>query len=173
MSMPQNNPMTEGEALAVDAALDAFDEAAKNDKGRIVSWVGHSREDRIAIMRAAIAAHAAASGGEPWGYYTLRHGKEQFYNLRNSTNFQRMTDMVRLGLRTWAQCLPADAALLYTRPPAAVPADALERLDSRLRTRMAETEGALKGSWLHWQHETYSWIADELAALIPKGADHG
>ena len=47
----------------VESTLDAFDEACRNDRQNIVSWVGHSRKNRIAIMRAALE-HFAKSQGE-------------------------------------------------------------------------------------------------------------
>jgi hypothetical protein len=40
----------------VEAALDALDEACKNDSGKRVSWVGHTRADRLSIIRAALSA---------------------------------------------------------------------------------------------------------------------
>lgn len=48
----------------VERALLAFDEACRNDKKRIVSWVGHTFKDRIAIMRAALESFAKRGDGD-------------------------------------------------------------------------------------------------------------
>lgn len=50
---------------AVEVALDALDAACLNDEGRKVSWIGYTRDDREAAMRAALLAGVKVLLGEP------------------------------------------------------------------------------------------------------------
>lgn len=85
---------------------------------------------REAIAAAAQGVEAVA---EPWGYYTLRDGKEEWHNWRNSTYFQWVLDRVRRGQESIADAFPKDAVLLYTTPPASVPVEKLRELAGAIR----------------------------------------
>lgn len=146
--MPPNNPMTEGEAL--DAALEAWDD--------VYDGVSHNKRQ---AMRAALAAHTAASGGEV-----------AWRDADTAPKCPTITDdePVRLvwhdkqgrKCTTWTS---AKEIAGWKHPPAAVPADALERLAEKWRRDSVNERD--------YYADALRACADELAALIPKGADHG
>ncbi|WP_202844732.1 hypothetical protein [Luteimonas saliphila] len=108
--------------------------------------------------RAAIAAHTAASAGEVVAELTLTEASE---GMEWPDAPLRLTETGRFRL-----C--AGRHQLYTRPPAAVPADALERLVEEMEGAAADWDSDAQ---LGCARDAKRW-ADELAALIPKGADH-
>lgn len=137
---------TDNEAAAVEAVKLAIE--ARN------AWLEKHRGDAVGGMRAAIAAHTAASAGEAVAW------------VRKKT-LDAVAWPPDRGLTAYLSADPCDdyeCVPLYTTLPAAVPADALVELIREVIDNLNDTPVNED-----WARRT----ADRLAALIPKGADHG
>jgi hypothetical protein len=177
------SPMTEGEALAVLRELRELTWTCGMDSTHLVD---HRETAALDAAIAALTAHTAASGGEvvAWQirYIDPDEGPSTWGPLPEK-HVAMMSERPDYEVRP-----------LYTAPPAAVPADALRDELTRLRqmtckcvennTRMNASESRTKGlaqaaqrllsslsPGLPLNHKARAAVR-ELAALIPKGADH-
>lgn len=145
--MPPNNPMTEGEALAVLREL--------RDTGDVSDWQAMESALTMAIDR--LTAHTAASGGEVVAWQGRRIDPEEGPGLWWNIDASQVDLTHRTGYEVRA---------LYTAPPAAVPVDALERLRNDMMDVVSTCDDiGLLGAYV-------IGFSNRIAALIPKGADH-
>lgn len=169
--MTANNPMTEGEALAVEAFQNAM-EAEYGYRPQVFATgvLMNSRDaDRYEGWKLALTAHTAASGGEvvAWINYEIdiTGGEDNGRTGNSAVSFRRYATGYDY----------ANATPLYTAPPAAVPADALtdEAIERALDTRLGldhTLRQLIRGDTAAVGYGKTDVVRALLAALIPKGA---
>lgn len=145
-----HDPMTEGEALAVLREL--------RDTGDVSDWQAMESALTMAVNR--LTAHTAASGGEVAGWQRRYRTEGMEWSRWHGWEPDGREDPFPKTSGRWSN----EFRPVYTAPPAVVPADALERLVEKWREN--ESTCVLRAHTI--RHE----CADELAALIPKGAAH-